>query len=51
MATLARRSLGRTLLGIWLILYGILPLLTISIPNILMHLLAVVAGALLVAGR
>lgn len=44
-------SLGKLLLGIWLILHGLLPLLTIRVPGILMNVLAILAGALLVAGR
>lgn len=46
--------LGMTLLGIWLILQGALPLLQLSLPfdaGALMNLLALVAGIFLVTGR
>ena len=47
------RSLGVLLLGIWLIVMGLLPLLNINIPpsaNIL-ALLAIAAGILILLGR
>jgi hypothetical protein len=47
------RNLGMLLLGIWLILTGLIPLLSLSIAGIgtLMAILAVAAGALILAGR
>ena len=47
------RNLGMMLLGIWLILTGIIPLLSLSFAGLgqMMSLLALVAGALIVAGR
>lgn len=50
MARIANR-LGAILLGIWLILTGLLPLLAVSIPPIFMSLLAIVAGVLVLLGR
>lgn len=44
-------NLGTLLLGVWLILTGLMPLLTVGIPGILMNLLAIAAGVLLIAGR
>lgn len=48
-----RRSLGAVLLAVWLILQGLLPLLSISIPNgsLLLDLLAIAAGVLLLLGN
>lgn len=47
------RNLGMMLLGIWLILTGIIPLLSLSFSGLgtLMAVLAIAAGALIVAGR
>jgi hypothetical protein len=47
------RNLGMMLLGIWLILTGVIPLLSLSFSGLgqMMALLAIVAGALIVAGR
>jgi hypothetical protein len=47
------RNLGMLLLGIWLILTGVLPLLHLGLGElgIVMQLLAIVAGALIVLGR
>ena len=47
------RSLGMLLLGIWLILTGLVPLLSISVSGIgmILAVLAVVAGALILLGR
>ena len=44
------RNLGTILLGIWLILTGLLPLITLTIPGseIVLALLAIAAGVLLV---
>jgi hypothetical protein len=48
-----KRSIGMLLLGIWLILTGIIPLINLSFAylGIVMAILAIVAGALIVAGR
>ena len=47
------KSLGMLLLGIWLILTGLLPLVNFSFSGIgtVMALLAIVAGALILIGR
>lgn len=47
------RNLGMLLLGIWLVLTGLIPLLSLSMPGIgtLMAILALAAGALILAGR
>ena len=47
------KSLGMLLLGIWLILYGLLPLVKFSFSgqSTIMALLAIVAGALILIGR
>ena len=47
------KNLGRLLLAIWLILVGLLPLLSITFParEIVVGVLAVVAGVLLLVGR
>lgn len=47
------RNLGMMLLGIWLILTGIIPLLSLSFAGLgtLMAGLAIAAGALIIAGR
>jgi len=47
------RNLGLLLLGIWLILTGLLPLLHISFPaeGIALTLLAIAAGVLIVLQR
>ncbi len=47
------RSLGMILLGIWLILVGLLPLLGLNIPAeaTILALLAVAAGVLILLGR
>jgi hypothetical protein len=47
------KSLGMLLLGIWLILTGLLPLVHLSFAGMgtLMQLLAIVAGALILIGR
>lgn len=48
-----RRNLGMLLLGIWLILMGLLPLLSLNIPGngIITALLAIAAGVLILMGR
>lgn len=47
------RNLGMLLLGIWLILTGLIPLLSLSIAGLgtIMAVLAIAAGVLLVLGR
>jgi len=49
----ANRNLGMLLLGIWLILTGLLQVVSLSIPGIgvIMAVLAIVAGALIVMNR
>ena len=48
-----QRNAGMLLLGIWLILTGILPLLKISIPYVgmLLAVIAILAGILILIGR
>jgi uncharacterized membrane protein HdeD (DUF308 family) len=52
--TLGSRSLGMLLLGVWLILTGLLPLLNMRfssmVPTVL-AVIAVVAGILILLGR
>lgn len=47
------KNLGMLLLGIWLILSGLMPLLGLSFPGIgmLMAILAIAAGVLILLGR
>jgi hypothetical protein len=47
------RNLGMLLLGIWLILSGLIPLLGLSFSGLgmLMAILAIAAGALILLGR
>jgi hypothetical protein len=47
------KNLGMLLLGIWLILTGLIPLLNLGVSGLgtLMAVLALAAGALIVAGR
>ncbi len=49
----SNRTLGMTLLAIWLILNGLMPFLNVSIPyrNVVMALLALLAGILLLIGK
>lgn len=52
MATLGTRSLGMLLLGIYLVLVGIMGLVTtLAIPPIVLAVLALVAGILILIGR
>jgi len=48
-----RKSLGMILLSIWLILTGLIPLLSISIARsgTIMDVLAIAAGVFLIAGK
>ena len=47
------RNTGMLLLGIWLILTGLLQVVSVSIPGIgsILALLAIVAGMLILVGR
>jgi hypothetical protein len=47
------KNLGMLLLGIWLILTGLIPLLSLSFSGLgtLMAVLAIAAGALIALGR
>ena len=47
------KNLGMLLLGIWLILTGLLPLLNLNFPasGLILTILAVAAGVLIVLGR
>ncbi|MGH9443673.1 MAG: hypothetical protein ACRD16_15525 [Thermoanaerobaculia bacterium] len=51
--SLKSRSLGMILLSIWLILYGLLPLLSITFAHQgqLMDVLAIAAGIFLLMGK
>ena len=47
------KNLGMLLLGIWLIVTGLIPLLNLGLSGLstLMAVLAIAAGALILAGR
>ncbi len=45
------RNLGMILLAIWLILTGLMPLVSIAIPVVVMAVLAIAAGVLILLGR
>jgi hypothetical protein len=47
------KNLGMLLLGIWLIVTGLIPLLNLGVSGLgtLMAVLAIAAGALIVVGR
>ena len=49
----ATKSLGMLLLGVWLIISGLVPLLNLSFSGLgtLMAVLALAAGALIIVGR
>ena len=49
----ATKSLGMLLLGVWLIIGGLAPLLNLSFSGLgtLMSILALAAGALIIVGR
>ena len=53
MATTLTKNLGMLLLGVWLILGGLLPLLNLSFSGvgIIMAILAIAAGVLILIGR
>jgi hypothetical protein len=46
-------SAGMLLLGVWLVLTGLLPLLNVSFPSadVVLAVLAIVAGILIILGR
>jgi hypothetical protein len=48
-----RKNLGMLLLGVWLILTGVIPLINLSFSGLgtMMAVLAVAAGALIIAGK
>lgn len=49
----ATRNLGMLLLGIWLVISGVVPLINLSFSGLgtLMAVLALAAGVLIIAGR
>ena len=53
MATTLTKNLGMLLLGVWLILSGLLPLINLSFAGIgiIMGILAIAAGVLILIGR
>ena len=53
MAMKLTKSIGMLLLGIWLILQGLIPLLNLSFSGLgtLMAILAIAAGAFILLGR
>ena len=53
MATTLTKNLGMLVLGVWLILSGLLPLIGFSFPGagIIMGILAIAAGVLILTGR
>jgi hypothetical protein len=48
-----RKNLGMLLLGVWLILTGVIPLINLSFAGLgtMMAVLAIAAGALIIAGK
>jgi len=48
-----RKNLGMLLLGVWLILTGVIPLINLSFSGLgtMMAVLAIAAGALIIAGK
>ena len=51
MAVGIQRNMGLLVLAIWLILYGLAGLVSLSLPAPLMAILALIAGVLILAGR
>ena len=49
----ATRNLGMLLLGVWLVISGVVPLINLSFSGLgtLMAVLALAAGVLIIAGR
>src|SRR5258708_33929448 len=50
-AVLIQRNLGMLVLAIWLILYGLSGMVSLGLPAPLMGILALIAGAVSLAGR
>ena len=48
-----RKNLGMLLLGVWLILTGLIPLINLSFAGLgtMMAVLAIAAGALIITGK
>lgn len=48
-----RKNLGMLLLGVWLILTGVIPLINLSFSGLgtMMAVLAIAAGALIITGK
>lgn len=48
-----RKNLGMLLLGVWLILTGVIPLINLSFAGLgtMMAVLAIAAGALIITGK
>jgi hypothetical protein len=46
-----QRNIGFILLGIWLVLYGLVGIVSLALPLPLMSGLALMAGVLILAGR
>ena len=51
MAATLPRNAGMLVLAIWLILSGLAGIVTLTIPPIVMAVLAIVAGVLILVGR
>ena len=51
MAVLIQRNMGLLVLAIWLILNGLSAFASLGLPAALMGILALIAGALILAGR
>ncbi len=45
------RNLGMLLLGIWLLVTGVMQLVSIPVPGVLLALLAIAAGVAILIGR
>jgi hypothetical protein len=50
-APVLNRNLGMLVLAVWLMLSGLMGLVTFAIPPIVMAVLAIVAGVLILVGR
>ena len=51
MAVMVTRSAGMLLLSIWLIFTGLTGLVALTLPGVLMAVLALIAGVLILVGR
>jgi len=51
MAVNIQKNMGMLVLAIWLILYGLMGLVTFVLPGPVMTVLALVAGILILVGR